>query len=64
VPRGTPLEKFREDTSTNLIIQALSMESYFVHMITVPMNGFGCGRFGFGRIGLWPFWIFCVAVLV
>ena len=64
MPRGTPLEKFREDTSTNLRLPALSRESYFVHMITVPMNGFGCGSFGFGRFGLWPFWIFTVSVLV
>jgi len=46
VPRGTPPEKFREDTPTNLIIPALSRESYFVHMFTVLMNEFGCGRFG------------------
>ena len=35
-----------------------------VHMFTVLMNGFTCGRFSFGRFGLWPFWIFNVAVLV
>jgi len=63
VPCGTPLEKFHEDTPTNLIITALSRESYFVHMFTILMNGFGCGCFGFGCFGLWhfifsvwPFW--------
>jgi len=41
----------------DLIIPALSTESKFVHMFTftVLMNGIGCGRFGFGRFGLWPF---------
>jgi len=35
---NSPLEKFRKDTATNLIIPALSRESCFVHMFTVLMN--------------------------
>jgi len=35
----------------------------FVHMFADLMTIL-CGRFGCGCFGLWPFWIFSVAVLV
>jgi len=48
-----------------LIIPGLSRENYLfsVHMFADLMTT-SCGRFGCGHFGLWPFWIFSVAVLV